>query len=142
MKVVADFATGKADILPDSFPILQEIANLLKVTPSIKRMSIEGHTDNRGSAVLNLNLSDARAHSVMTWLVTRGGIEARRLEAHGYGMTRPIEDNNTDEGRTANRRVEFKIKDEGDSASPAPPVGNKAGVPAPKAPPGKTDVEL
>jgi outer membrane protein OmpA-like peptidoglycan-associated protein len=141
------FATGKADILPDSFPILQEIADLLKVTPSIQHMSIEGHTDNRGSAALNLHLSQARSESVMAWLVGRGGIEAKRLEAHGYGMTRPIEDNNTDEGRLANRRVEFKIKDDASSAAPAAaPSGgsNKAGVPTPK--PGdtvkKTDVEL
>jgi outer membrane protein OmpA-like peptidoglycan-associated protein len=138
------FATGKADILPDSFPILQEIANLLKVTPNIHRMSIEGHTDNRGSAALNLHLSQARSESVMNWLIGRGGIEAKRLEAHGYGMTRPIEDNNTDDGRTANRRVEFKIKDEGDSATTpaAQPKGNTPGVPTPAPSNKKTDVEL
>jgi OOP family OmpA-OmpF porin len=120
------FATGKADILPDSFPILQEIANLLKVTPNIHRMSIEGHTDNRGSAALNLHLSQARSDSVMAWLSAHG-VEAKRLEAHGFGMTKPIEDNNTEEGRLANRRVEFKIKDEGDSA-PAP-AGKKGDEP-------------
>ena len=138
------FATGKADILPDSFPILQEIANLLKVTPSIKRMAIEGHTDNRGAAALNLHLSQARSESVMNWLVGRGGIEAKRLEAHGYGMTKPIEDNNTDEGRTANRRVEFNIKAEGDASSP--PASAPAPATAPKKAPapssGKPDVEL
>jgi OOP family OmpA-OmpF porin len=117
------FATGKAEILADSFPILEEIASLLKVTPSIHRMSIEGHTDNRGAAAMNLHLSQARSESVMAWLVGHG-IEAKRLEAHGYGMTRPIEDNNTVEGRLANRRVEFKIKDEGDTgvATPAAPA--------------------
>jgi outer membrane protein OmpA-like peptidoglycan-associated protein len=134
------FATGKADILPDSFPILQEIANLLKVTPNIKRMSIEGHTDNRGSAPLNLHLSQARSESVMNWLIGRGGIAANRLEAHGYGMTRPIEDNNTEEGRTANRRVEFKIKEESDS--PSAPATNNPGVPAPAPSTKKSDVEL
>jgi outer membrane protein OmpA-like peptidoglycan-associated protein len=122
------FATGKADILPDSFPILQEIANLLKVTPSIHRMAIEGHTDNRGSAALNLHLSQARSESVMAWLVSHG-IEQKRLEAHGYGMTRPIEDNNTEEGRLANRRVDFKIKDEGDSGGSAPPATEKGAAP-------------
>ncbi len=139
------FATGKADILPESFPILQEIANLLKVTPSIHRMSIEGHTDNRGSAPLNLHLSQARSDSVMAWLVNRGGIEAKRLEAHGYGMTRPIEDNNTDEGRTANRRVEFKIKEDGDSSGstpPRPPPATKPAAPPPSNSPPKADVEL
>jgi outer membrane protein OmpA-like peptidoglycan-associated protein len=137
------FATGKADILPDSFPILQEIANLLKVTPSIKRMSIEGHTDNRGAAAMNLHLSQARSESVMAWLINRGGIEAKRLEAHGYGMTRPIEDNNTDEGRLANRRVEFKIKDEGDTSGAPPPTPPASKAPAPPTTDKKkTDVEM
>ncbi len=130
------FAFGKADILPDSFPILQEIANLLKVTPNIRRMSIDGHTDDRGAADLNLRLSQARATSVMTWLVNQGGIEARRLEAHGYGKTRPIEDNATDEGRLANRRVEFNIKDEGDGTPQAPPAAPPAEGPK------KPDVEM
>jgi len=133
------FATGKADILPDSFPILQEIANLLKVTPSIKRMSVEGHTDDRGAADMNLRLSQARSESVMNWLIGRGGIEAKRLEAHGYGKTRPIEDNATVEGRLANRRVEFKIKDEGGSSGggstpPPPPPANHPPAPPPETP--------
>jgi len=142
------FATGKADILPDSFPILQEIADLLKVTPNIHRMSIEGHTDDRGAADLNLKLSQARSESVMRWLVDRGGIEAKRLEAHGYGKTRPIEDNKTEEGRLANRRVEFKIKEDGASgdsaAPPPPPPSNAPGVPAPakQEAPAKPEVEL
>jgi outer membrane protein OmpA-like peptidoglycan-associated protein len=125
------FATGKADILPDSFPILQEIANLLKVTPSIHRMSIEGHTDNRGAAAMNLHLSQARSDSVMAWLINRGGIASGRLEAHGYGMTRPIETNDTAEGRLANRRVEFKIKDENESSGSTPPPASGT-KPAPK----------
>ena len=108
------FATNSASILPDSFPMLTEIANLLKANPAIKRMSIDGHTDNRGSAELNKRLSQDRANSVMRWL-TQHGIEASRLEAHGYGLERPIDDNNTDAGRAANRRVEFKILEEEDT---------------------------
>ena len=109
------FATGKADILPDSFPMLNEIAQLLKVNPGIKKMSIEGHTDNKGSADLNKTLSQKRADSVMKYLVDHG-VEQGRLEAHGYGMERPIESNDTDKGRAANRRVEFKITDEDDAS--------------------------
>ncbi len=102
------FAFGSAQILPESFPMLQEIVDLLKANPGIKRMAVEGHTDNKGSAALNKNLSQKRSDSVMAWL-TQHGIEPGRLEAHGYGMEKPVADNKTDEGRQKNRRVEFKI---------------------------------
>ncbi|HEY8076932.1 MAG TPA: OmpA family protein [Labilithrix sp.] len=108
------FAFGSATILPESFPMLQEITNLLKANPGIKKMSIEGHTDNRGNADFNKTLSQQRADSVMSWLVQHG-VETGRLEAHGYGMEKPIEDNATDEGRAKNRRVEFKITEEVDT---------------------------
>lgn len=108
------FATGSATILPESFPMLQEIALLLKSNKGIKRMSVEGHTDNRGSADLNKRLSGDRAAAVVTWL-TQHGVEANRLESHGFGLEKPIETNDTDAGRAANRRVEFKIVDEEDS---------------------------
>ncbi len=127
------FAYNSSTILPDSFPMLQEIANLLKANPQITRMSIEGHTDDRGPDDYNLRLSQGRASSVSAWL-TQHGVEANRLEAHGYGEARPIADNTTDEGRKANRRVEFKIVQEGDLAKPKAP-----GKPdAPK----KNDVEM
>jgi outer membrane protein OmpA-like peptidoglycan-associated protein len=105
------FATGSATIEPDSFPMLGEIASLLKANPAIKKMRIEGHTDNRGNADFNLDLSKRRAASVRTWLVQHG-IEDGRLESEGYGLTRPIDTNDTDAGRLANRRVEFKILQE------------------------------
>ena len=108
------FATGSAVILPESFPMLQEITNLLKSNKGIKKMSIEGHTDNRGPADLNKKLSADRAASVVAWLAQHG-VENTRLESHGYGLEKPIEPNETDAGRAANRRVEFKIVDEDDS---------------------------
>jgi len=119
------FAFGTANILPESNPVLQEVADYLKSNKAIKRMSIEGHTDNKGSADLNKSLSQQRANAVMTWL-TSHGVEANRLEAHGYGMEKPIEDNDTDAGRAKNRRVEFKILEEEDTnkvpgGSSAPP---------------------
>ena len=107
------FQTGSANILPDSFPMLQEIANYLKVNPHIKKMSIDGHTDDRGDAAMNLSLSQGRANAVMTWLKDHG-VEANRLEAHGYGEEKPIETNDTDKGRQANRRVEFHVTDQTD----------------------------
>jgi outer membrane protein OmpA-like peptidoglycan-associated protein len=105
------FATGSATILPDSFPMLMEIVKLLQATPGIKKMRIEGHTDNRGAAAMNLDLSKRRAASVATWLVQHG-IESGRLSSEGYGITKPIDTNDTDAGRQANRRVEFKIVEE------------------------------
>ena len=102
------FQTGSATILPDSFPMLQEITNLLRANPTIKRMAIEGHTDNRGDPGMNMGLSQSRAESVMNWILQHG-IAKDRIEAHGYGLTRPVETNDTEPGRTANRRVEFKI---------------------------------
>jgi OOP family OmpA-OmpF porin len=111
------FATGSATIEPDSFPMLGEISALLKANPSIKKMRIEGHTDNRGNADYNLDLSKRRAASVRTWL-EQHGVEGNRLESEGYGLTRPIETNDTDAGRLANRRVEFKILEEGGGGAP------------------------
>lgn len=108
------FATGSAKILPDSFPMLQEIASLLKANKGIKKMRIEGHTDNRGSADLNKRLSQARADSVRAWLVQHG-VEGDRLVAQGFGLEKPIEDNATEAGRAANRRVEFKIVEQEDT---------------------------
>ena len=101
------FATGSATILPDSFPMLMEIVKLLQATPGIKKMRVEGHTDNRGSAAMNLDLSKRRAASVATWLIQHG-IDSGRLSSEGYGITKPIDTNDTDAGRQANRRVEFK----------------------------------
>jgi outer membrane protein OmpA-like peptidoglycan-associated protein len=113
------FAFGTAKILPDSFPVLQEVADYLKANKAIKRMAIEGHTDNKGAADLNKSLSQQRANSVMTWL-SQHGIEAGRLEAHGYGMEKPIEDNETEAGRAKNRRVEFKILNDEDTNGKKP----------------------
>jgi len=68
---------------------------------------VQGHTDNVGSDDYNLKLSDARAASVVAWLVSKG-ITADRLTAQGYGMRQPIADNGSDEGRAKNRRVELR----------------------------------
>lgn len=105
------FQTGSANILPDSFPMLQEIANILIANPGIRKMAIEGHTDNKGAAAMNKTLSQNRANSVMKWLAEHK-VEKERLEAHGYGLEQPIEDNKTEAGRAKNRRVEFKILQE------------------------------
>ncbi len=115
------FATNKDIIQKQSFPVLQAVADTLKVVPTIKRVGIEGHTDNKGKPELNTDLSDRRAKSVMRWLVEHD-IAADRLEAKGYGPSRPIADNATNKGRALNRRVEFHIVDppQVQNSAPAP----------------------
>lgn len=102
-----EFETGKAVIKEVSYPILDEVLELMKSRPSV-RIGVYGHTDNRGSNALNTRLSRERAAACRNYLVNHG-ISARRLESQGFGPTRPIADNNTEEGRARNRRVEFKI---------------------------------
>lgn len=102
-----EFETGRATIKPVSFPILDEVVDLMKTRPSM-RIGVYGHTDSRGTPGNNLVLSKQRAAAVRNYLQGKG-IAANRLESEGYGQTKPIADNNTDEGRSKNRRVEFKI---------------------------------
>ncbi|MBN1653147.1 MAG: OmpA family protein, partial [Deltaproteobacteria bacterium] len=103
-----NFATAKAEILESSFPVLDEVAKILKEHPEIKKVNIEGHTDSRGGRNYNIKLSQKRANSVMKYLVDKG-IESSRLTAKGFGFDRPIDSNETEEGRAENRRVEFHI---------------------------------
>jgi outer membrane protein OmpA-like peptidoglycan-associated protein len=105
------FATNKDVILAKSFPVLQAVADALKASKDIKKVSVEGHTDDRGKHDYNVELSDRRAKSVAKWLIEKGGIEAERLVAKGYGPDKPIADNKKPEGRAKNRRVDFVITD-------------------------------
>ncbi len=101
-----NFATGKADITPDSAKVLDEIGSLLARRPDW-RLRVEGHTDNVGSAKSNQELSDRRAQSVKAWLTSKNGVKPARLETAGLGDTRPVADNATEAGRAKNRRVEL-----------------------------------
>jgi outer membrane protein OmpA-like peptidoglycan-associated protein len=112
-----EFATGKDRILKKSHPLLQEVYNTLKVNPQIKRIRIEGHTDDKGSDKTNLKLSQRRARSVMTWMV-QAGADPSRIEAYGCGESRPIDTNKTKDGRQANRRVEFHIIEPAGASGP------------------------
>ncbi len=116
-----EFDTAKATIRPESDPVLNAVLTVLRDHPEILKVSIEGHTDNRGGKVYNKKLSQARAEAVMKWL-TDHGIAAGRLTAQGYGQDRPIDTNNTDAGRQKNRRVEFHIVER---KAPAPAGNNK-----------------
>ena len=103
-----NFDTGKAVIKADSFSQLDQVVTALKSSPELK-LEVGGHTDNVGSADANLTLSDARAKSVMKYLSDKG-IAAGRLSAKGYGQTKPVADNRSDDGRAKNRRVELVKK--------------------------------
>jgi outer membrane protein OmpA-like peptidoglycan-associated protein len=102
------FATNSDRILPESDGILSAVSKIFDEHAEITKVSIEGHTDNRGAAAHNKKLSDKRAASVVKWLIKRG-IAKTRLTSQGFGMSQPIDSNDTDEGRQANRRVEFHI---------------------------------
>jgi outer membrane protein OmpA-like peptidoglycan-associated protein len=99
------FATGKAEVQPESRPVLKDIAATLKEHADLKVL-IEGHTDNVGTPAANLTLSDARAAAVKAALVADFGIAAERITTKGLGDTKPSVPNTTAEGRAQNRRVE------------------------------------
>ena len=104
------FETDSAVIQGDSTSLMEEIADVINRNEDIKLVEIQGHTDNTGTREHNQDLSDRRANSVKDWL-TSHGIDASRLEAKGYGQTRPIAPNVTARNRARNRRVQFVIKD-------------------------------
>ena len=104
------FKTGSAQITgTDSEETLEAVRSVLTAHSEIKKVRVEGHTDNRGAAKMNQKLSAARAASVVKWLVAHG-IKADRLTSQGFGFERPLVPNDSDEGRTKNRRVEFHIQ--------------------------------
>jgi len=102
------FQTDRALILPASYSLLDEVAQVIKKHPEIVKLEVQGHTDDRGTKIHNKILSQARADAVRKALVQRG-VDAKKLTAVGYGADQPIADNSTDEGRAKNRRVQFKI---------------------------------
>ncbi len=101
------FESGKDIIKPTSFVVLDKVVDVLKKHSDFQ-MKVSGHTDSQGNDHHNLRLSEKRAEATKQYLVGKG-ISSDRLEAMGYGETKPIADNNTREGRATNRRVEFEV---------------------------------
>lgn len=96
------------EIQSRSFELLDEVAATILAHPELGRLEVGGHTDNVGGEPHNLDLSQRRASAVVAWLVSRG-VPAARLEAKGYGSSKPIASNDTAAGRDQNRRVEFDV---------------------------------
>ena len=101
------FKRGTADLLEGSFAELDRVVEMLRENPNIK-IELSGHTDNQGNSKLNLKLSQDRVDKVKQYLVEHG-IDARRIKGKGYGGTRPVASNASEETRKLNRRVEIKI---------------------------------
>lgn len=127
------FDVNKATLKADLKTSLAKVAGILSVYQQFN-VSIEGNTDNTGSAEHNMKLSQQRADNVKNFLVEQG-IDAGRLTAKGLGMTMPIADNKTKEGRQKNRRVDLVIQDKAlqQNAEPAAAPAEPAAAPAPEA---------
>jgi outer membrane protein OmpA-like peptidoglycan-associated protein len=104
------FKTGSAEIDERSSPLLSEIADVLLRNPQAAHVQVQGHTDNVGDPEANLTLSQQRAEAVVQWLVS-AGVGTDRLEAKGYGDSRPLVPNLTPGNRARNRRVQFIVKE-------------------------------
>jgi outer membrane protein OmpA-like peptidoglycan-associated protein len=102
-----NFATGTANLDAGSQKTIDDVAKVLGAFPSAK-IELQGHTDNRGDADKNKSLSDARANAVMSGLAALG-VAADRMTAAGFGSDKPIDSNDTTEGRAKNRRTEVVI---------------------------------
>lgn len=102
------FDYAKATLRPESNSELDRLVKLMKDVPNLK-IEISGHTDNTGSATFNETLSQQRADAVVAYLTAKG-VAAGRMTAKGYGSTKPVAPNTTDDGRQQNRRTEFEIK--------------------------------
>ncbi|WP_438020559.1 OmpA family protein [Sorangium sp. So ce315] len=111
------FEHNKALIRTESHSLLNEVVDTIKKHAHIKKIAIEGHASSDGADDHNMKLSDRRAKAVMEYLVQHG-IPQDMLTAKGFGETKPIADNETEEGREKNRRVEFNIVEQ-DAAKPA-----------------------
>lgn len=108
IKEKIQFELDEADIKSESHELLNEIYEVLRDNPQIKKVDIVGHTDGVGAEKYNQDLSERRAKAVLTYLVQKG-IDASRLTSQGKGKSQPIADNDTAAGKEKNRRVEFLI---------------------------------
>jgi outer membrane protein OmpA-like peptidoglycan-associated protein len=128
------FDTGKTTIKPISFPILDAVTATLKGNPQLELLEIQGHADERGDDNANLRLTQGRVQAVKDYLVKKG-VAANRLEAKGYGETKPLCNDHNEACWEKNRRVEFVI------LKPSSDGGSAASTPPPAAPPAVSSEE-
>ena len=112
------FDTNRADVKPQFQPVLSQLAQSIQQYPGTV-VQVEGHTDSTGAAAYNQTLSENRANAVRGYLINQG-VDANRLAAVGYGLTRPVADNTTAAGRAQNRRVDVLIVPTQESAQQMP----------------------
>jgi len=103
-----EFDEGKAEILSSMKSDLNKVVNFLVDNPDFK-LVIAGHTDSQGNAKDNTKLSQLRAEAIKSYIIKAGGIQKNRIQAIGYGNTKPIVKEKIEEDRKLNRRVEFEI---------------------------------
>ncbi|MFV8753970.1 OmpA family protein [Nannocystaceae bacterium ST9] len=106
-KVQFDF--NKATIKPESNSLLAEVAKVMNDNPRLKKIRVEGHASSEGEDAYNMTLSEKRAKAVMDHLIKKGKVDKKRLTSEGFGETVPLQSNDSEAGREANRRVEFTI---------------------------------
>ena len=106
---VINFASGSAQIPADSDEYLNRVAVALKAAPAGTALEIAGHTDNTGDSASNMTLSQQRAEAVRAYLISQG-VNGDMLVAKGYGDSKPVASNDTDEGKFHNRRIEFSLR--------------------------------
>lgn len=124
------YDTAKATIKPISFPVLDDVVDVMQKNSNVQLVEVQGHCDHRGSDDYNMKLSQARAESAMNYLVQKG-VDSSRLRAKGYGESQPIATNETKEGMSQNRRTEFIIVSSSDgSITEIPPADGTTSEPA------------
>jgi OOP family OmpA-OmpF porin len=101
------FESAKADILPESFPLLNNLVSAATQCPAYS-VAIHGHTDSDGAEAYNMDLSQRRATTVMSYLSNQG-VAASRMSSKGFGESQPVATNETSDGKAANRRIEFIV---------------------------------
>jgi outer membrane protein OmpA-like peptidoglycan-associated protein len=104
-----NFDVGKSTIKPDYFTLLTKVQDAIKTFPGCS-VTVEGHTDALGSDEINRKISQDRADAVRQYLLANMSVPASRFDSVGFGETKPIASNETDEGRTKNRRIDLVIR--------------------------------
>ena len=135
-----EYESGEVKVKPAALPILEQLTDYLKTAAASQQVRVEGHSDNmeigpslKGSFPTNWELSKARAAEIVRYLVEKGGLDSARLSAVGYGSSRPVSSNGSEEGRKKNRRIEVVLDSADEGPQPEPvkaPVSENGPSPA------------